>query len=49
MTPSQAYAQWKQYAADPADSEAQSIQKFSQQFGITPNEEDELLKVRLLR
>ena len=44
MTPSQAYAQWKQYAADPADSEAQSIQKFSQQFGIAPEQEEELYK-----
>ena len=44
MTPSQAYAQWKQYAADPADSEAQSIQKFSRQFGLDSVDEDELLE-----
>jgi hypothetical protein len=42
MTPSQAYAQWKQYAADPSDSEARSIQKFPQQFGITQGQEEEL-------
>ena len=44
MTPSQAYAQWKQYAADPSDSETQSIQKFSQQFGLDSVDEDELLE-----
>jgi len=44
MTPSQAYAQWKQYAADPSDSEAQSIQKFSQQFGLDPVDKDGLLE-----
>ena len=42
MTPSQAYAQWKQYAARPGDTESQSIQRFSQQFGISPGQKEEL-------
>ena len=42
MTPSQAYAQWKQWGADPGDSNSRSIQKFSQQFGLDPEDEDEL-------
>ena len=44
MTPSQAYAQWKQWGADPGDSNSRSIQKFSQQFGLDPEDEDELLE-----
>ena len=44
MTPSQAYAQWKQWGADPSDTESQSIQKFSQQFGLDPEDENELLE-----
>ena len=44
MTPRQAYAQWKQYAGDPADSEAQSIQKFSQQFGVSSEDENDLIE-----
>ena len=47
MTPSQAYAQWKQWGADPWESESQSIQKFSQQFGLDPEDEDELIKAYL--
>ena len=44
MTPSQAYAQWKQWGADPGDSNSRSIQKFSQQFGLDPEDEEELLE-----
>ena len=43
MTPSQAYAQWKGVGANPNESESQTIRRFSQQFRLKPEEEEELL------
>ena len=43
MTPSQAYAQWKGVGANPYESESQTIRRFSRQFRLSPEEEDELL------
>jgi len=43
MTPSQAYAQWKGVGAYPHESESQTIRRFSQQFRLKPEEEEELL------
>ena len=42
MTPSQAYAQWRQWGADPGESDSQAIRRFSQQFDLDPEDDDEL-------
>ena len=42
MTPSQAYAQWRDIGAEPGESESQTIRRFAQQFGLNPEDEDEL-------
>ena len=44
MTPSQAYAQWRQWGADPGESDSRAIRRFSQQFDLDPEDEDELLE-----
>ncbi|SVE43605.1 uncharacterized protein METZ01_LOCUS496459, partial [marine metagenome] len=43
MTPSQAYAQWRDIGAEPGESESQTIRRFAQQFRLNPEDEDELL------
>ena len=44
MTPAQAYAQWKGVGARPYETESQTIRRFTQQFGLKPEDEEELLK-----
>ena len=44
MTPSQAYAQWRDIGAEPGESESQTIRRFALQFGLNPEDEDELFK-----
>ena len=42
MTPSQAYAQWKEMGGEFGEPDSQSIRRFAQEFGIDPDEEEEL-------